>query len=107
MAGDGALQAIAVHQPQPLAELFRAAGLKQVETRPIDVPTVFRDFDDYWQPFRGGQGPAPGYALSLNAERRAALRERLRARLPAAPDGAISLVARAWAVRGRRPALNP
>jgi len=78
-----------------------------VETRPIDVPTVFRDFDDYWRPFMGGQGPAPGYVLSLSDERRAALRERLRAALPAEPDGAIRLVARAWAARGRRPALNP
>lgn len=45
--------------PQPLAELFGAAGLAPVETRPIDVPTPFRDFDDYWTPFLGGQGPAP------------------------------------------------
>jgi SAM-dependent methyltransferase len=100
-------------QPGPLAELFRGAGLEQVETRPIDVPTLFRDFDDYWRPFLGGQGPAPGYVLSLSDERRAALRERLRAALPAGPDGAIPLVARAWAARGRRPraqggaALNP
>lgn len=93
-------------QPGPLAELFRAAGLGQVATRPIDVPTVFRDFDDYWQPFLGGQGPAPGYLLSLSGERRAALRERLRATLPTAPDGSIPLVARAWAARGRRSALN-
>ncbi len=100
-------QRFTISQPQPLAELIRAAGLEQVETRAIDVPTVFRDFDDYWLPFLGGQGPAPGYLLSLSDERRAALRERLRAALPAAPDGAIALIARAWAVRGRRPALNP
>ena len=42
---------------------------------------VFADFDDYWSPFLGGQGPAPGYAMSLGNERRAALRERLRAQL--------------------------
>ncbi len=94
-------------QPQPLADLFRAAGLEQVETRAIDVPTVFRDFDDYWQPFLGGQGPAAGYALSLSDERRAALREHLRAALPAAVDGSIPLLARAWAARGRRPAPGP
>ena len=46
------------------------------------MPTVFRDFDDYWSPFLGGQGPAPGYCVSLPEERRAALRERLRATLP-------------------------
>jgi hypothetical protein len=66
----------------------------------IDVPTRFEDFDDYWQPFLGGQGPAPGYAASLDDERQAALRERIRDRLPFAPDGSIPLTARSWAVRG-------
>ena len=40
----------------------------------IDVPTVFADFDDFWSPFLGGQGPAPAYAMSLCEERRVALR---------------------------------
>lgn len=90
-------------QPKPLAELFGQAGLSQVEVRPLDVATDFRDFDDYWSPFLGGQGPAPGYAMSLSDERRAALRERIRSGLPGAQDGAIHLTARAWAVRGRTP----
>jgi SAM-dependent methyltransferase len=88
--------------PEPLERLFAAAGLRDVLTRAIDVATVFRDFDDYWSPFLGGQGPAAGYAMSLDEERRAALRERIRAGLPIAADGSISLVARAWAVRGSR-----
>ena len=87
-------------RPEPLAGLFRDAGLAEVEVRPIEVPTRFRDFHDYWTPFLGGQGPAPGYAVALDEPRRAALREELRARLPAAPDGSIPLVARAWATRG-------
>ena len=62
---------------------------------------MFRDFDDYWTPFLGGQGPAPTYTVSLDEERRAAVREGLRARLPIEADGTIHLVARAWAVRGR------
>jgi len=86
--------------PADLEALFSGAGLEEVETRAIDVPTVFADFDDYWSPFEGGQGPAPGYCASLPRDRRAALRERLRETLPAAADGSISLVARAWAVRG-------
>jgi SAM-dependent methyltransferase len=87
-------------RPEPLARLFGDAGLAEVEVRPIEVPTRFRDFDDYWAPFLGGQGPAPGYAMALDEPRRAALREELRARLPVAPDGSIPLVARAWAARG-------
>jgi hypothetical protein len=90
-------------QPEPLTELFTQAGLREVEVRAIDAPTRFRDFDDYWTPFLGGQGPAPGYAMSLSEERRGDLRERLRAALPIAKDGAIDLIARAWSVRGRTP----
>lgn len=88
--------------PGPLASLFTGAGLHDVETRAIDVPTVFRDFDDYWSPFLGGQGPAPAYAMALDESRRAALRERIRSRLPVEENGAIHLIARAWAVKGRK-----
>ncbi|HEY9227645.1 MAG TPA: class I SAM-dependent methyltransferase [Gemmatimonadaceae bacterium] len=91
-----------VCHPHALEELFGAAGLDQVQSRAIDVPTRFRDFSDYWQPFLGGQGPAPGYAMSLTEHERALLRDRLREQLPTAPDGSIALVARAWAVRGTR-----
>jgi hypothetical protein len=89
-------------QPEPLARVFEDARLTEVRTRPIDVATRFRDFADYWTPFLGGQGPAPGYAMSLDAERREALRRELVARLPIAADGSISLLARAWAVQGAR-----
>lgn len=88
-------------KPEPLAELFRAAGLENVETRSIDIPTRFENFDEYWTPFLGGQGPAPGYAISLNQTERTTLREKLRSTLPIAPDGSIALIARAWAVRGK------
>ena len=89
-------------QPNPLRALFQNAGLRDVEVRPIEIATDFRDFDDYWTPFLGGQGPAPSYTMSLNAEQRSALRERIRAGLPFAVDGSIPLMARAWAVRGFR-----
>lgn len=87
-------------QPAALEALFTGASLRWIEVHAIEVPTRFRDFDDYWSPFLGGQGPAPTYAMSLSEKRRNALRERLRERLPVGPDGAIGLVARAWAVRG-------
>lgn len=89
--------------PGPLQRAFESAGLAKVEVRSIDVPTVFRDFDDYWTPFLSGVGPAPGYAAALDPARRVALRERLDATLRREPDGRIALTARAWAVRGRRP----
>jgi SAM-dependent methyltransferase len=87
--------------PGPLADLFRTAGLRNVEVHAIDVNTRFRDFDDYWTPFLGGAGAAPGYVASLSEERRTALKERLRTNIPSAPDGSIDLVARVWAMRGR------
>ena len=89
-------------KPEPLTNLFQTAGLEEVEVRAIDVPTVFSDFDDYWSPFLGGQAPAPGYAMSVSQERRAELRERIRASLPTNPEGEHHLIARAWAVRGFR-----
>jgi len=88
--------------PDALRELFQKAGLNHIETRPIDIATEFKDFDDLWDPFLGGQGPAPGYAMSLSEERRLQLRERIRAGLPFALDGSIPLVARAWGVRGAK-----
>ncbi|ONI90382.1 SAM-dependent methyltransferase [Actinosynnema sp. ALI-1.44] len=87
-------------QPDALTRLWTGAGLRDVTTRAIDVPTVFENFDDYWTPFLGGQGAAPGYVMSLSGDHRDALRESLRTRLPVEADGSIRLTARAWAVRG-------
>lgn len=87
-------------QPGPLEELFRGAGLTSVSVRPIEIPTIFRDFEDYWRPFMGKQGSAPTYLASLPDEARDRIREALKARLVAAPDGSIAMTARAWAVQG-------
>lgn len=89
-------------QPSALVALWSEVELRDVQSREIDVPTTFRNFDDYWNPFLGGQGPAPSYAMSLSEEHRGALRDRIRALLPTETDGAIALIARAWAVKGRR-----
>ena len=86
--------------PDPLRALFTAAGLRAVVTKAIDVPTVFTDFDDFWSPFLGGQGPAPAYCMKLPERGREALRENLRSKLPTDADGKIRLIARAWAVQG-------
>lgn len=89
--------------PERLESLFRDAGLSEVVARPIDLPMVFRDFDDYWTPFLGGQGPTPAYLASLPADRQEAIRETLRVRLPAGTDGSLRMNARAWAFRGMKP----
>lgn len=76
------------------------AGLTDISVVPLEVPTVFADFDDFWNPFLGGQAPAPGYCMTLSEDRCVALRENLRMRLPYDSAGTISLTARVWAVRG-------
>ena len=86
-------------RPEKLAELFAGAGLEAVEVGSIDISTPFTDFDDYWQPFLGGQGPAPAYAMSLDMAARMRLRDCIMGQMPIAADGSISLTARAWAVR--------
>ena len=89
-----------IARPKALTAAFGAAGLGQVEVVDIEISTVFRDFDDYWNPFLSGAAPAPSYATSLSPEARERLRVRLERTLPREPDGSISLVARAWAVSG-------
>ncbi len=88
-------------QPEPLKAVFQDAGLTSIAVRSIAIPTVFRDFDDYWTPFLGKQGPAPTYVASLDGETRDRIREVLQARLvAAAADSSITLTAQAWAVQG-------
>ena len=85
--------------PEGLARLAAGAGLGAAEVTAIEVPTVFRDFDDFWRPFTLGAGPAPGYCASLAPEARERLKERLREKLPRRADGSIALTARAWALK--------
>lgn len=85
--------------PDVLLAESRKAGLRAPKIAPIDVPTDFASFDDYWSPFLGGQGPAPAYAMALPEDSRSRLRERMLARLPMESDGSLRLTARAWAIR--------
>jgi SAM-dependent methyltransferase len=96
-------QRFALCSPEALGALWRRAGLDPVSVDALDVPTEFAGFDDYWGPFLGGQGPAPGYLMSLPHARRDGIERELRAQLPLQTDGRIVLGARAWAVRGRTP----
>jgi ubiquinone/menaquinone biosynthesis C-methylase UbiE len=86
-----------------LKRLFKKAGFVDIETAPIEITTHFRDFDDYWKPFLGGQGPAPSFVLSLEEGEKNKLRQKLKERLPTRLDGSISMVARAWAAKGKIP----
>ena len=85
-----------------LRTAFEGAGFTNVQTTRLDLTARFVDFEDYWQPFLGGQGPAPSYVASLSDERRSMLRETMRVRLSGVPERALSLNAGAWAVRGDR-----
>ena len=87
-------------RPQPLKDAFGSAGLVNVETVAIDIPTPFVDFDDYWSPFLGGTGSAPRYCMSLEEGVRNQIKTSIQAKLPTGPDGEILLAARAWAVKG-------
>jgi SAM-dependent methyltransferase len=80
-----------------LAELFRAAGLHEVEEGVLSVDVEHSTFEEWWEPFTLGVGPAGAYVSGLDARRQAQLRERCRELLPAAP---FVLTARAWAARG-------
>jgi hypothetical protein len=93
-------------RPEALTALFGSVGLDEVEVRAIDVPTPFASFDEYWQPFLGGQGPAPAYVASLGQVGRDRLQAGLRERIPAQADGSISLIARAWAIRATVPGAS-
>jgi SAM-dependent methyltransferase len=81
-----------------LTELFESAGLQGVEEDSIAVTVEHPSFEEWWEPFTLGVGPAGSYAASLPEERRAELRERCRDVLPPAP---FTLTARAWTARGR------
>jgi SAM-dependent methyltransferase len=91
----------AICRPGALGSAFAEAGLEQVESDAIEIDMHFADFDDYWQPFLGGQGPAPAHAMSLDEAQRGELRELLRQRLGGTAGAPIVLGARAWAARGR------
>jgi len=85
--------------PSGLEAAFRAAGFPRIGVEALEVATRFQDFDDYWSPFVGGPGPAPGYLASLTAQRQQDLASHLAATLPRDKDGAIALTAKAWAAR--------
>ncbi len=88
-----------------LAGLFRTAGLVDVQEKALEIKLHFASFDDYWNPFLEGQGPAGSYVSKLPERQRAALRDRLKSLTLARLDagGGFELGARVWAARGTVP----
>jgi SAM-dependent methyltransferase len=85
--------------PEGLSALANEAGWSAATVAPIEIEARFGSFEDLWQPFTLGAGPAPGYCVSLPEEKRAALKARLMADVGGA--GPVSFPARAWAVKAR------
>jgi SAM-dependent methyltransferase len=82
-----------------LGDLWRRAGLHDVETGALDIEAGYDDYDDLWTPFTAGIGPAGAYCAALDDERREELRLAVFRRL-GEPIGQFTLSARAWFVRG-------
>ena len=80
-----------------LQSLFKEAGLRDVESSVVSADLELGGFDEWWEPFTAGVGPAGAYVARLGPDRQVELRDRCRAALP---DGPFTLVARAWAARG-------
>jgi ubiquinone/menaquinone biosynthesis C-methylase UbiE len=81
-----------------LRELLHQTGLKDVDETAISASVTHAGFEEWWEPFTLGVGPAGAYAKSLDAEQLSALRERCRELLP---EGPFTLTTHAWAARGR------
>lgn len=81
-----------------LTELLEAAGLAEVEEMSLSVSVAHPTFEDWWEPYTLGVGPAGAYVAGLDDAERERLRERCRDRLPEAP---FTVTAQAWAARGR------
>jgi SAM-dependent methyltransferase len=95
---------MAACRPGELDALWRAQGLLDVREEPLVGPLTFSSFEDFWSPFREGQGPAGAHVASLSDGSRRDLERRLRQRLLGEDaDRSITLNARAWAVRGLVP----
>jgi hypothetical protein len=84
-----------------IAELFRSVGLEDVTDGALDVETAYADFDEFWQPFTLGIGPAGAFVVTLDADGQTRLRDEMRTRI-GSPEGSVTLSSRAWFATGRK-----
>ncbi|MEO0455352.1 MAG: class I SAM-dependent methyltransferase [Cyanobacteria bacterium P01_A01_bin.114] len=89
-------------QPEPLQQLFAAAGLQSIELHALEVPILLSNFDDYWLPLLDGNSNTQRYVAGLDTALRAQLRKQLMAKLPIRSDGTLHLSARAWGIKGEK-----
>jgi SAM-dependent methyltransferase len=99
--GGGADEGLTMHyaDPDSLGELWRGAGLRDVEVSELVAEASYEDFDDLWEPFLAGIGPAGAHAASLDADDQRRLRDEFHRRL-GSPAGPFTLSARAWCAVG-------
>ena len=84
-----------------LAQLFTQAGLDPARATTLTVRASWDTFEQWWEPYTLGVGPAGSYVAFLSEDRRAELRDLCRRQLPAGP---FEIAATVWAVTGRVPA---
>jgi SAM-dependent methyltransferase len=87
---------------EEFGELAGRAGLEDVDATPLDVSSQYESFDELWDSYQRGVGPAGEFCASLDPETRDAVRDEYRRRV-GDPDGSFTLPAQAWALRGRVP----
>jgi len=83
-----------------LQTLFAEMKFSGISVAPLDITTRFSNFDDYWLPFLGKQGPAPTYLAGLSDVKQNQIAQMLKQRIPISKDGSIQMAARAWAIKG-------
>jgi SAM-dependent methyltransferase len=81
-----------------LAELFRAAGLSDIESTELEVTVSYPSLDDWWEPYTRGVGPAGAYVADLDHLGREVLRQHCAGLLPEPP---FDVTVVAWSVKGR------
>ena len=90
------------------AAAWRAAGFVEIEEQQLSMRMEFADFDDYWRPYLGRDGPGAEHVRSISADEPSRLEAAVRsAYLDGEPDGPRSYAALAWAVKGKVPHATP